>query len=365
MLRFLHGSDFHLDAPFRALAPDTAAAAQREQYRLLERFAALAERERVDVVFLAGNLFDELRVSAQTLAALWDMFAALRCPVFLSPGSLDFIHPRAPYARFAWPEQVHIFRSEAVEAVALPELGCTVYGAAFEGKGRSSSPLKSLQRQGEGLHIGCFHAAVTTEPQRQDAPIHPDALMGSGLHYLALGGARHASGLLRAADTYYAYPGVPQGRSFEETGEKSVYLGEITAEGQVSLYLRPMSLWQYQILPLDVTGRDPVAALAAALPPKKRKHIIRLLLAGEAPEGGLDLPALRALLQAHTQAAELVDGTLPNGRSLAQRGEASLAGLFLRAMEARMEAAPREEEETLRLALRLGLSALEGREAAE
>ena len=35
MLRFLHAADFHLDSPFRSLAPEQAAARRRESRELL------------------------------------------------------------------------------------------------------------------------------------------------------------------------------------------------------------------------------------------------------------------------------------------------------------------------------------------
>ena len=40
MLRFLHAADFHLDSPFRSLAPEQAVARRRESRELLERLRA-------------------------------------------------------------------------------------------------------------------------------------------------------------------------------------------------------------------------------------------------------------------------------------------------------------------------------------
>ena len=58
MIRVLHTGDLHLDSPFRALPPEKARQRREEQRELLERLAALAEERRVDVVLIAGALFD-------------------------------------------------------------------------------------------------------------------------------------------------------------------------------------------------------------------------------------------------------------------------------------------------------------------
>ncbi len=67
------------------------------------------------------------------------------------------------------------------------------------------------------------------------APISKASIAGSGLDYLALGHIHQYSGLQREGDTYWAYPGCPEGRGFDEPGDKGVLwveadAGEFTAE---------------------------------------------------------------------------------------------------------------------------------------
>lgn len=364
MLRFLHGGDFHLDSPFRSLSPDEAVNARAQQRALLERFGALAQEEGIDLIFLSGDLFDGARIYPETLKALRQMLASLPCPVFIAPGNHDPYTKDSPYQRFTWPSHVHIFSQEQVTSVELPELGCTVHGSAFLSHHRSRSPLEGIGAavQGEGLHFGCFHGEVTQGLSRY-GPILPSQLAASGLHYAALGHIHSKSGLSQTGSTYYAYPGCPQGRGFDETGEKGVFLG--TSDGKnLSLQFQPICTHQYRIFSLDITGKDPVAALKSSLP-KESADIVRILLKGEREEEDLPLALLQKLAHPHFFAVELLDETHLPSSLWARQKEESLTGLFLREMALRMEKADANERAQIELALRFGLAALEGREVPE
>lgn len=363
MIRFLHGGDFHLDSPFAQLPADQAIAARQEQRDLLERFSALAKEEGVDLVFLTGDLFDGARIYPETLRALRNMLEELPCQVFISPGNHDPFSQRSPYQRFAWPEHVHIFSSESVEAVELPNLGCTVYGAAFTTSHRSSKPLQGLTLQGDGLHFGCFHGDVTRGLSRY-GPISPDEIRASGLHYLALGHVHQSSDLAKNGETYYAYCGCPQGRGFDETGPKGVYLG--TTDGRnLSLQFCPLALRRYKILIADITDKEPEEALSSLLPGAPSPDIVRILLRGARGEDSLPLGRLRALAEPYFYSVTLKDETVPDSNIWARQTEESLLGFFVREIATRVQNVGDEERATLELALRFGLAALEGREAPE
>ena len=128
MVKLLHAADLHLDSAFSALPPEKAAQRRAEQRLVLERLTALSEG--CAAVLLAGDLFDSARVYRDTLEALRAALAACRCPVFIAPGNHDALLPGSPYLENGWPENVHIFKSDALEAVELPELNCVVHGAA-------------------------------------------------------------------------------------------------------------------------------------------------------------------------------------------------------------------------------------------
>ena len=58
MLKFIHAADFHLDSAFGALPARQAAARRRECRETLFRLADYVNREGIQLVLLAGDLFD-------------------------------------------------------------------------------------------------------------------------------------------------------------------------------------------------------------------------------------------------------------------------------------------------------------------
>lgn len=123
MLTFLHAADFHLDSPFHALPPEQAAERRQEQRQLLTRLADTARQAQVDLVFLAGDLFDGQRARPETVQALYQVLEELEAEVFLSPGNHDPYSPTSPYGKFPWPDHVHIFTQAAPARVEVPQLG--------------------------------------------------------------------------------------------------------------------------------------------------------------------------------------------------------------------------------------------------
>ena len=64
------------------------------------------------------------------------------------------------------------------------------------------------------------------------------------------------SGLQREGETWWAYPGCPEGRGFDETGDKGCLWIELDAGGGAEAQFLPLAARRYQVLEADVTGRD-------------------------------------------------------------------------------------------------------------
>ena len=140
-------------------------------------------------------------------------------------------------------------------------------------------------------------------------PISREDIARSGLDYLALGHIHQASGLQREGNTFWAYPGCPEGRGFDELGDKGVlYVGGGARE--LPGGVRPLCRRRYQILSVDVTGaEDLAAAVRAALPPDTAGDIYRILLTGERGAEALDLEGLTRALAPRFYGLTLRDRT--------------------------------------------------------
>ena len=209
------------------------------------------------------------------------------------------------------------------------------------------------------LEILCFHGEVGSVHSPY-APCTEDDLAVSGVDYAALGHIHRFSGLRRAGDTYYAWPGCPEGRGFDETGEKGVILADV-ARGRCRLQFVPLGGRRYEILRVEA-GEDALTSILAALPEGTERDIYRIILGGEY-RGSVDMAALRAVLEERFFALQLRDETRPCRELWDGVDENSLRGLFLRRMHSRLETAESDEErQRLLIALRCGLAALQGGE---
>lgn len=347
----LHAADLHLDSPFSGLSPEKAVQRRKEQRQLLSRLTELVHRNHVELVLLSGDILDGSAVYADTAEALCRALAQMAVPVFLAPGN----HDLAPvYDGIPLPENVTLFREETITSVPLPHLHCTVHGRGLA----STAPVPfaslgfSAPQDGQ-THLLCLHGDVNGSILRH-GPISEEALAASGVTYAALGHIHAYSGLRRSGSVTWAYPGCPEGRGFDETGEKGVLLGSVEP-GKVDLAFVPVAMRRYYDLTVPLTGGvSPEEAVLAALPEHCEDDVVRLTLIGESETP--DLSALTALCEGRCFSVLLRDRTSLPRDLLARAGEDSLAGYFLRTLQA-YEGQPEYEQ-----ALRFGLAALENRE---
>ena len=244
----------------------------------------------------------------------------------------------------------------------LPGLGCTVYGAAFTAPACDQSPLKGFAAPEDGgLHLMVLHGDV--DGRGRYGSIDRADIAASGLDYLALGHIHACSGLQREGDTWWAYPGCPEGRGFDELGDKGVLVVE-AEKGSVSARFAPLCRRRYRMLTVDLSGgENPAEALAAALPGDGENDICRILLTGESGVEGLDLEALEAVAQPYFYSVTLRDRTRVRRDLWSRAEEDTLTGLFLRQMQARLAQADTDEDRALvEKAVRFGLAALENGE---
>ena len=359
-IRFLHAADLHLDSPFEGLRAGKAAVRRAEQRQLLQRLAELVQREELQLVLLPGDLLDSDLSYAETGEALCACLRQMAVPVFIAPGNHDWYSAHSPYARLPLPENVHVFTKNEIESVALPGLGVRVYGAAYTG--RESPPLLSGFRAegGDGLlNLLCLHAEVTKQPSPY-APIREEELALSGLHYAALGHVHKANGLQKAGGTWYSWPGCPEGRGFDECGEKTVSIVELDETvcrlRQVSVALR-----RYEKLLVNVTGTDPLLAVHSQLPDDTARDIYRIVLCGEV-DTPPDLQRLQLNMSELFYALQLRDETRLRRSVWDRAGEDSLRGLFLKKLREEAEGASPERRQLIEQAARWGLAALDHRE---
>jgi exonuclease SbcD len=374
-VRFIHTSDVHLDTSFAGSGfPSHLGDRKREAIRAT--FRSILEdalRRPVDLVLIAGDLFEHDRVSPDTVEFLKQQFENLgSIPVFIAPGNHDPYIPGSPYHDEAWPANVHIFRDEDFRSVELPHLGVRVTGFGFNRThlgDRYFSRLPSLPA--DGINLVVAHGSDTShvpEGKARHGPLSIEEIAGKNVHYCALGHYHQQRQLANHLDsTQVWYCGIPEGRGWDESGICAYLLGEIEGQ-QVSVQGVACGQIPLQSFTIDCDGlstREQVLDAirehrGAAFDPKT---ILRVRLAGS-PDPRLDLSTseLGERLADEVLFVQWDDRTIPalDFETLAQAN--TLCGRFVRNLNQRLASASDMEREHLERTRLYGVQALLGRE---
>ena len=360
-IKILHAADFHLDSAFAGLSGEQAKLRRRESRQLLERLSNYVNQNGVQIVLLAGDLFDGATSYRETIETLIDALASMSALVFIAPGNHDFYAARSPYATLRWPENVHIFKTREIERLELPELGCAVYGAAFTDAAQETSLLEGFAAPDDGLtHLMVLHGDLTAAEARYN-PVTREQIAASNLDYLALGHTHKFGGVETAGRTAYAYSGCPEGRGFDELDDKGFLFGTVE-HGEVDIKFIPFAKRHYRILRVGVTDQKPEDALQAAMPETAASDLCRVIFTGETDERGVDIKAIQERFAPDFFHLELRDETRMRQDIWAHAQEDSLRGLFLRELRGQYETADEAGRRRVERAARFGLAALDRRD---
>lgn len=296
--RFVHTADLHLDSPFTGLAgsaPERVARTLRDAtFQAYDAIIDLCIRERVDALFIAGDIYDgadrSLRAQRKFISGLNRLHeAGIRS--FVCHGNHDPLDGWE--AGLNLPGSCHRFGPE-VESVPLDPSDLSrgmVYGMSYPRQSvKENIALRFKRDSSEGLAIGLLHCNVGANTGHEPyAPCTLDDLVAAGMDYWALGHV-HTPQVLRAQSPAVVYPGNPQGRHPNETGPRGVCLVTIDDARRVTIESRPLDVvrWANISVPIDGLGGlqdllDRIASeVSTALDEADGRHLLyRLALIGQ------------------------------------------------------------------------------------
>jgi DNA repair protein SbcD/Mre11 len=191
-LRVLHTADVHLESDGYGDMRQQALHQARGR-RVLSRIVDRALSDQVDLLLIAGDLFDHNRVSDEAVEFVRAELARLARPVVILPGNHDALYTNAIYDRHdlaAGSRHVRVIRRLNGEVVELPELDAVVWGRAMEEHEPGFQPLAHIPgRDGRRWHLAMAHGFFYESRQRPDrsSPIFADEIRDTGWDYVALG----------------------------------------------------------------------------------------------------------------------------------------------------------------------------------
>ena len=343
-MKILHTADWHLGAPLQGHGEELRQALAAIPGQILE----VLRQEKCDLVLLAGDVFDGA-YTPYTYQTVYETLKAMEVPVFITPGNHDFCSPDSPWNKELWPENVHIFRAQQIETVAIPSLNCRIYGAGFGAMDCAAQLNGFVANCPEKYAIGIFHGD-TTQVNSPYNPITKSQVLSSNLDYLALGHI-HKADSFQAGKTLCAWPGCPMGRGYDEQGEKGVYI--VTLEDTASIRFLPLNTPRFY--DLQAEPKD----LGSVLPPVASNDYYRVTLTGSC-----ETPDLEKLKAEYARFPNLVlrDKTTRPVDIWGSLGEDSFEGTYFGLLKQALETANEEEKQEILLAAELSRRLLEGQE---
>jgi len=241
MLRLLHTADVHLGARHADLGEQ--AAAQRErQFAAFTAAVELAIAEKVDIVLIAGDLFDsntQPKRSVERVAGELRHLVEAKIRTVIIPGTHDVydraslyrVHDLAAMAGSAADDDLVTVLTPDRPSVHLKSCDVVVHGPVFAMKRAPHSPLRDLNVTADASaswHVGMVHGSLAI-PDRTDGDevvITREEIEATGLDYLALG-HWHSTQQGKAGGTTYAYPGAPEPVAVTQDGAGRVLLVDL------------------------------------------------------------------------------------------------------------------------------------------
>ena len=390
MLRLLHTADVHLGARHADLGEQ--AAAQRErQFAAFRAAIDLAIAEKVDIVLIAGDLFDsntQPKRSVERVAAEVRRLVDAKIRTVLIPGTHDVYDRSSLYRVHDLPALAGSTADDDLVTVLTPDLpsvhlsACdvVVHGPVFPTKRAPHSPLRDIKidRTADTTatwHVGMVHGALAI-PGKTDADevvVTREEIEATGLDYLALG-HWHSSQQGKAGATTYAYSGAPEPVAVTQDGAGKALLVELNEQNgvrSVKVEERAVSKTRFEKLDVDAAAIADQPALLTQLGAKADPDLILdVRLIGVRPdELDVSMDEVEDQLKGSFLKLRLRDVSVPPLTTGLLPSAETIPGAFIRNVEGRIaeleasdDPAGADEAAELRDVLRLGRLLLAGHE---
>ncbi|MBS6600630.1 MAG: metallophosphoesterase family protein [Clostridium sp.] len=364
-VKIVHTADLHFDTPFNEVDDKQRAINKEELKEVFKNIINFCKEKQVDILLLAGDIFDNLTLNRETIYFLENVFNNIKeTRVFISPGNHDPYNNNSFYKLIKWPENVYIFKDK-LEKVYIKELETNVWGAAFNEKYVRESLIRGFSQNNKEINIMAIHGEISSSSEGNEYnPITLKDIKESGMDYIALGHRHNFSGVLKEGNTFYSYSGCPQGRGFDETGDKGIIYGYVS-KGAVELSFIKTCKRNYEEVYVDISNlfgyEEVIKKILDVIKEEDRKNnLYKIILKGEVSEKfHIEEKVLKSKLVKDFYFCKVVDKTsIALDIKELSKGY-SVKSIFVKNLLKKLqEAKTDEEKDIIKMALKIGVSSL-------
>jgi exonuclease SbcD len=217
-MKIIHCSDLHFDSKMESNLPFRKAQERNnELITTFSRMVSFAIKEGVEIILIAGDIFDADRITSRTADYFLDVVREAPTIHFLllrghHDGSRRAFAGRKIPANLKFFNENWTFYSFGDVVIAGVELNRDNYRLIYD----------HLQLSPETINIVMMHGQESTQFGENNVCL--PSLQGKHIHYLALGHIHSYKKERLDTEGDYCYSGCLEGRGFDECGEKGFVL---------------------------------------------------------------------------------------------------------------------------------------------
>lgn len=325
-MRFIHTADIHLGA-----GPDAGSSYSEnrgaEIWDSFERLINLCEKEKIDILLIAGDLFHRQPLLRELKEVNYLFSRLTHTQVVLIAGNHDYLKTTSFYKTFAWCDQVHMLMGTEIEYVEFPELEACVYGLSYDSKEITEPRYdNAFPQKRQKTEILLAHGG-----DEKHIPFNRNRMEALGYDYVALGHIHRPGEILKDK---ICYAGALEPVDKNDTGVHGYIKGEVV-RGKCRVGFVPFASREYIHLEVPVsqemTSREVKNLAAEEVRARGVQNLFKIILTGF---GDPDIIYDTESMDVYGNLLEVVNHTKPayDFEKLMRQNEDNLLGKYIESL---------------------------------
>ena len=359
MIKFIHTGDLHLGLQFKDVSFSREKAMERrlELWNTFERIIKMAIEEKVDFLFIAGDLFEEKYFTLGDIKRVRDTLKeAKNVEIIIVAGNHDTLNAKSLYRMIDWPKNISLFNAEGLGKKEFPDKDAIIYGYSWD-KGEINNDIfegfQGINRDKTNILI--IHGDIFNK-ESPYLPLDKNYINSIGFDYIGLG---HIHKPTILSDNM-AYCGSPEPLDFGEIGEHGIIEGLIK-DNRTKINFLPFSNRMFLEKTINIDQTNGYVDIMNNIRQADRKdnlkrNLYRIKLEGTLHRDiDLNLEDMIKSLEGEFYYIDLIDNTIMDYdlNRLEKENQNNIIGYFIKEMKDKDL-----EDQVIRQALYIGLDAL-------
>ena len=332
---FIHTGDLHIGRQFHfARRGDVYGGNRRmDLWENFERILNTAEKNHIDLLLIAGDLFDAAEADLREIERVAERLGRLtRTHVVICAGNHDHYSSLSTYGLTEWPDNVTLFKTGRLESVYFPDLNTEIYSLSWTKRTYATMPFPpAFEVNPEHTNILMLHGDACNM-HSEYMPIPVERL--TQFDYTALGHLHNHFYI----NEHTVYCGTPEPLGFDEPGDHGVVVGQLEGHHCQSQFV-PIQKRRFVTQACDITPvmdeKQVVQTLMDSVPEADRQvNYFRFVLRG-CRRAEFSMENLRDALYPYFYYLEIDDSALEIDMDVAlllKENRENLIGKFIQEM---------------------------------